>query len=176
MPRWLAAAGLVLGTGVAAFFWTGLSGPADTEGETPALAAPALRLPDIGGTERALGDWAGAVRVVNFWASWCEPCRREMPALTRLQKRHGPEGIQVIGIALDDAAQVAAFLREAGLESNYPQLVAPGPAGLELAAAWNNPAGVLPYTVFVDRDGRIAHRHFGELTYEEAVALALAAR
>jgi thiol-disulfide isomerase/thioredoxin len=140
------------------------------EAEADEWIAPGFRLPDLSGRHHAASDWQGKVLVVNFWASWCEPCRREIPAFAALQQRYRADGLQVVGIALDDAAKIAEFLRSAGIDPGYPQLMAPGGAGIELATAWGNAVGVLPYTVFVDREGRIAHAHFGELTLEAAAA------
>lgn len=142
----------------------------EVQAQTDEWLAPGFQLPDLSGRQYAAGDWQGKVLVVNFWASWCEPCRREIPAFTALQERYRGDGVQVVGIALDDAAKIAEFLRSSGVDPGYPQLMAPGEAGIDLAIAWGNAVGVLPYTVFVDRSGRIAHAHYGELTLDDAAA------
>lgn len=130
--------------------------------------APDFSLPDLSGQRHAMVDWKDRVLMVNFWASWCEPCRREIPAFIALQEQYRADGLQVVGVALDDAAEIARFLQAAGIDSNYPQLLAPGEDGIDLAIAWGNAVGVLPYTVFVDRSGHVVHAHYGELTMEAA--------
>lgn len=115
-------------------------------------------LPDLEGRSRRVADWQGTVRVVNFWATWCAPCREEIPALIRTQSRYGVRGLQVIGIALDDAARVRPFAAEMGI--NYPTLLA-GIDGLDLAAAAGNKVGALPFTVYLDRQGKVVRAELG---------------
>ncbi|MFQ5488375.1 MAG: TlpA family protein disulfide reductase, partial [Gammaproteobacteria bacterium] len=112
----------------------------------------------------------GKITIVNFWASWCQPCRREMPAFMRLQQAYGEQGVQFIGIALDERQAVQTFLEELEVAVNYPILVGDDEA-IEIAKAYGNELGVLPYTVVVDRGGRIAHLQYGEMSAEEAEAL-----
>jgi thiol-disulfide isomerase/thioredoxin len=116
------------------------------------------RLKDLDGRSRAPGDWAGKVVVVNFWATWCAPCREEMPLFVELQRRHGDHGLQLVGIALDDPAKVRLFAQELGI--NYPILLG-GIDTMELMRGAGNWAGVLPYTVIYARDGSVAHTHVG---------------
>jgi len=118
-------------------------------------------LPDTTGQAHASTEWAGRVRLINFWATWCPPCRREIPALIALQQDFGARGLQVIGIAMDDAEAVAAFARETGI--NYPLLVGDQDV-VELAVDLGNHREALPYTVVLDRAGRIVHVHAGEVT------------
>jgi thiol-disulfide isomerase/thioredoxin len=171
LPRlpllFVAGVALLLGAASAAWLWSRHVGE---QAEADEWIAPGFLLPDLSGQQYALSDWRGKVLLVNFWASWCEPCRREIPAFTALQQRYGEEGVQVVGIGLDDAAKIAEFFRVAGIDPGYPQLMAPGAGGVDLAIAWGNAVGVLPYTVFVDRAGRIAHAHYGELTLEDAAS------
>jgi len=148
--------------------WLLQSRDAETDAAAEEWLAPGFQLPDLAGRQHAASDWRGNVLMVNFWASWCEPCRREIPALAALQQRHRADGLQIVGIALDDAAKIAEFFRSTGIDPGYPQLMAPGGDGIDLAMAWGNAVGVLPYTVFVDRQCRIAHAHYGELTMEDA--------
>ncbi len=104
------------------------------------------------------GDFAGKPVLVNLWASWCAPCRREMPELQRFYREQGANGTQVVGIALDDAASVRDFLEQVPVD--YPILLdAPGPtdAGVRLG----NTRGVLPYTVLLSADGRILKQRIG---------------
>ncbi|MEW5787720.1 MAG: TlpA disulfide reductase family protein [Pseudomonadota bacterium] len=108
------------------------------------------RLPDLAGRIQALGQWQGKVLVLNFWAPWCPPCRKEIPDFIRLQERLGGAGLQFVGVALDDPDKVAAFVDETGI--NYPILLgAEEASGLSLAAG--NRLGGLPYTVVFDKRG-----------------------
>lgn len=108
-------------------------------------------LTDLGGQRQAMAQWRGKVLVLNFWAPWCPPCREEIPGFVRLQGRHGDQGLQFVGIALDSAAKVRAYANETGI--NYPLLL--GDAGAaELGRAAGNRLGGLPYTVVLDRRGR----------------------
>lgn len=102
--------------------------------------------------------WAGRDTVVNLWATWCGPCLKEMPELDAFAREQAPNGTQVAGIALDDAAAVRAFLRDHGIA--YPSLVdTPGPA--DAGVRLGNPAGVLPYSLLVSADGRILKTRIG---------------
>jgi thiol-disulfide isomerase/thioredoxin len=129
---------------------------------------PSFSLPDTDGRPRQISEWDGKVLLVNFWATWCPPCKKEIPALIALQDRLGPRGLQVIGVAIDQPDLVRAFGEELGI--NYPSLVG------ELEAAtvikdWGNQYGTLPYSVIVDRQGRITATRLGELTEAQAEAL-----
>lgn len=134
----------------------------------PAAQAPTdFRLPDLQGQARALDDWAGQVRVVNFWAPWCPPCRREVPELMRLQRQFAEQGLVVIGITVDSPENTLAFATANGI--NYPLLIA-DEAGISIARRFGNPVDGLPFTAVVDRQGRIVHVHAGEMSLSEAVA------
>ncbi len=143
---------------------------AENKEDTSALVGmprPDFLLPDIDGFPRKISEWDGHVVALNFWASWCKPCRREMPAFMRLQELFGPQGLQFVGVALDERGAVVDFLTELGVEINYPQLMG-GDEGIDIAKAYGNAFGILPYTVFIGRDGRIAHIQYGELTEKKA--------
>lgn len=120
---------------------------------------PTLDLPDLQGRQIALPTtYPGRPLLINVWASWCAPCVREMPELEAFSRQQGPNGIQVVGIALDDPAAVRVFLRRVGV--TYPILIdAPGPrdAGVQLG----NSAGVLPYSVLVSPDGVLLKQRIG---------------
>lgn len=120
----------------------------------------AARLPDLKGTPQPLAQWRGRVLVVNFWATWCVPCREEIPGFVRLQARHGARGLQFVGIAIDEPDKVTAFAREFGI--NYPLLVGQLDT-LELLRQAGNRAGVLPYTLVLDRQGQVVSREPGGL-------------
>lgn len=125
---------------------------------------PDFRLVDLSGETRSGGEWSGQVRIVNFWATWCPPCRREIPLLIELQQEYGDQ-MQVIGIAIDDMAEVQAYAAEAGF--NYPVLVGQQDA-IELGNAFLPDFVGLPFTVIVDAEDRIAKVHMGELHRDEA--------
>jgi len=129
---------------------------------------PDFTLPDLDGVPRQAASWDGSVTVVNFWATWCEPCRREMPALVELQKRYGSKGLQVVGIALDDRQAVRRFVADLGTAIDYPLLADGEAPGIEVAKQYGNSFGILPYTVVVGRDRRIAFVQLGELTLSQA--------
>ena len=117
-------------------------------------------LPDLDGTVRQLSDWNGKGRLVNFWATWCAPCRREIPLLKKTQEEHGSDGIQVIGIAVDFPEQVVAYAEEA--QFNYPILV-----GQEDAMAAAEASGIdfigMPFTMVIAPDGELIKTHIGEI-------------
>jgi len=108
------------------------------------------KLPDLAGRIQTIKQWRGKVVVLNFWAPWCPPCRREIPDFIRLQERHGQAGLQFVGIALDAPDKVAAFVDETGI--NYPILLG-GDDGAALSSAAGNRLGGLPFTVVFDRRG-----------------------
>lgn len=126
---------------------------------------PQFQLVDREGQVRSLADWPNQSLIVNFWATWCAPCRREIPLLQQLQREHAAEGLQVIGIAVDFRDKVLAYADEMGIE--YPLLIGEQEA-LDAAAAFGMPTVGLPFTVFSDRQGRIVTAHLGELTAAEA--------
>src|ERR1043166_3997207 len=110
----------------------------------------ALSLPDTEGAKQPLAQWRGKVLLVNFWATWCGPCRDEMPELVRAQRDLGPKGLQVVGIAIDQPDKVARFARE--LDLNYPALVATYET-MDVAKPLGDGLLGLPFTVILDRRG-----------------------
>ena len=98
--------------------------------------------------------------IVNFWATWCVPCREEMPEFVKLQRELGAQGVQFVGIAIDDAAKVRDFAAELGL--NYPALIG-GYGAIELSRTLGNRVGALPYTLILDRDGNVRRTQLGPI-------------
>ena len=131
---------------------------------TPAASAVAalwqLRFPDVQGNAQPLSQWRGHIVVLNFWASWCAPCRKEIPDFVALRTQFQPKGVEFVGIAIDNSANVAQFLQR--LPVNYPILIGEG-AAHNLARQLGNPGGALPYTIVLDRDGHIVLSHLGRL-------------
>jgi thiol-disulfide isomerase/thioredoxin len=170
----VALGALALGAGLA--WWLGGPGATPPPPEPQAIPGleqpavpeqrPAFALPDLDGRIREAREWDGKVLVVNFWATWCPPCRKEMPMFKELQARYGPEGLQFVGIAIDDPGPVADFVDSLGI--NYPILLG-GEDAIEASVAYGNALGALPYTVIADRGGRIVLAKRGELTRDEAL-------
>ena len=121
---------------------------------------PSFSMPDLEGTMRSFSEWDGAHRLVNFWATWCAPCRREIPLLKAFQEEHGKAGFQILGIAVDYPEEVVKYAEEA--EFNYPVLT-----GQQEAMAVAESSGIefigLPFTMFVTRDGEYVGAYIGEL-------------
>lgn len=128
----------------------------------------ALSLPDVSGTPQALEQWRGKVVVVNFWATWCAPCREEMPEFMKAQQEYGSRGLQFVGIAVDDAEKVSKFA--ADLKLNYPALVG-GYQAIDISKAMGNRLSALPFTIVVDRKGNVAHTQLGQLKPAELQAI-----
>lgn len=123
---------------------------------------PSTQRPDLDGQPHALAEWKGKLVVVNFWASWCGPCREEMPLLDRTQQRLAEKGLQIVGVAFDSAAATKGFLGETPVR--YPILIDDPDRNHDLSAEFGNDRGVLPYTVLIGRDGRILARRMGNFT------------
>ncbi|MFO1399754.1 MAG: TlpA disulfide reductase family protein [Steroidobacteraceae bacterium] len=128
---------------------------------------PDIRLAGLDGQPRTLRDFGHRPLIVNFWATWCEPCRREMPLLTALRGEYRADGLEVVGIAVDFRDSVADFQKKTPLD--YPLLVGEED-GIEAARAFGMQM-VLPFSVFVDERDRIIALKVGELHRDEADAI-----
>ncbi len=128
--------------------------------QVSAAVRPSFTLPDLEGNDRQLGEWDGKHRVLNFWATWCAPCRREIPLLKAFQDQHGEAGFQVLGIAVDFPEDVIEYAEEA--QFNYPIVT-----GQQEAMAVAETSGIdfigMPFTMFVTRDGEYVGAYMGEL-------------
>ena len=131
----------------------------------PGSQATDFRFVDQHGEEHRFTDWHGAARMVNFWGTWCPPCVHEIPMLIALQESFRADGLQIIGVAVDDSADAFAMAKELGM--NYPTM-ADSRRSIDLLRAYGNRTGALPFTAFVDPEGVIQDRHTGALTLEQS--------
>lgn len=125
---------------------------------------PAFSLPNLKGEPTSITRWDGKIVLVNFWATWCAPCRKEMPGFVELQAHYGERGFQAVGVAMDQPAAVARFTED--LNADYPQLIGRKGA-FEVADRYGNHVGALPYSVLLDRNGIIRFVKPGELSKQE---------
>lgn len=128
-----------------------------------ASAAPTLaqtRFTDQSGSSVSLRAYQGKVVLVNFWATWCSPCREEMPMLNALREKLAPKGVEVVGVALDNKAETYNFARQ--LKINYPIVLGDSDT-LSLLRSLGNPAGALPYSIILDRNGKQVGSLLGRL-------------
>jgi len=122
--------------------------------------AERFSLNDLNGVSHRSEEWQGKILVVNFWATWCPPCRKETPMFVELQELYAAKGLQFLGIAIDDLEQVKDFVDTYAV--NYPILIGNDDA-IELAKKYGNRFGALPYTVIINRQGTIVHAQAGEM-------------
>lgn len=128
------------------------------------MVLPELTLADANGVAHRLSDFSGHALIVNFWATWCEPCRREIPLLMRLRRARQARGLEIVGIAVDFRAAVVKYARATGID--YPLLIGED-RGLEAANAFGMDL-IFPFSVFADRQGRVVAVKVGELHQDEA--------
>jgi len=119
-------------------------------------SAPDFALQALDGKTVHLSDFRGKAVLLNFWATWCQPCKIEMPWFAELQKQYGPQGLQIVGVAMDDASpkEIAEFAQDLGV--NYPILV-----GKEAVGDAYGGVQFLPATFYIGRDGKVVDKVFG---------------
>lgn len=144
------AALVALTAGITAYWWWP---------DQPQQRVPSFTLPNLSGENRSATDWRGDILVLNFWATWCKPCREEIPMLVRAQNDLGGRGVQIVGMAVDNPEPVRKFAQEYGI--NYPVLVETADT-MRVQNALGGSAG-LPFTVVVDRRGRVHAKQAGRI-------------
>jgi len=112
---------------------------------------------DTEGKKVALSDFKGKVIILDFWATWCVPCKAEIPGFIELQKKYGPQGLQIIGLSVDDPPSTARKYA-VEMKMNYPVLLAEGKEDILKAY---DPIPSIPVSIVIDRQGRIVSRHLG---------------
>jgi thiol-disulfide isomerase/thioredoxin len=171
MPSWLknifplitALLALALGFWLAQALRTPTLTPITDEGHRIEFS-----LPDLSDKPRHVSEWRGKLTLLNFWATWCPPCKQEIPAFIKLQRDYGGHGLQIVGVALDTKESVTAFREESGI--NYPILIDQDVA-LKLMARYGNSSGSLPFSVILARSGEIISRKLGAYSEEELETL-----
>ncbi|QGM20929.1 redoxin domain-containing protein [Spiribacter sp. 2438] len=154
----LLAAVIGAASGILAVYWF------QQGGEPDAPPRPAFTLPDLDGERRSISEWDDHIVVLNFWATWCAPCREEIPLFTRLHEEFADRDVRFLGVAIDDPEPIRTFLGE--VRMGYTTLYGMETA-LDVTAAYGNERGTLPYTVIISRDGRILQRFSGQLHEED---------
>lgn len=149
---------LSVGFGFQYFFRGSHSGHGNNKSTQPLFAAT---FPDENGKPQSLQQYAGKIVVLNFWATWCEPCREEMPELSALHDAHKDNNIVVLGLAVDDVAAISDFSKETKV--SYP-LFAADMQGMEIASNLGNDKSVLPFTVIINADGSVTKTYFGRIS------------
>ena len=151
---------LALGVGLSTRFFIE---PAQSK---TAASLTEFSLPDAAGKQHDSKEWQGKIRIINFWASWCSPCLKEIPEFITLQKKYADKNVQFIGIAIDEADEVIKYIKT--IDINYPMLIG-SDTGMSLAQQWGNNVGAVPFTIVVDSKGKIVHQQAGEFSTEQIV-------
>lgn len=150
--------GLAVSTGMDGFFAPAV--PAGVTVLKPGDQRADLALTDLTGGTRRLAEWNGKLVLLNFWASWCGPCREEMPLLDAKRAELAAKGFEVVGIAIDEPDAVRGFLKDSPVK--YPILLANEDEDASLR--YGDTRGVLPYSVLIGRDGRILAQRAGNFS------------
>lgn len=155
---------ILAGAGVAAAVAGAVAGAFVLQSGSGAAELLGATFSDLDGRPRRLLEWRGRAVVCNFWATWCAPCREEIPLLVAAKQQLSDTSIEIVGIGFDSADKIREFA--ASYKINYPLLIAGAPA-LTLLRTLGNRSGGLPYTIALDRSGAIVQRHLGALKQSE---------
>ena len=159
------AAGLLSLAGLA--MWIGQSGAPTAKLSELDVSAGTIytsSFPDTEGKQQSLGQWQHKLLIINFWATWCGPCKEEMPIFAKLQKKYGANGLQIIGIAADLPLNVVNFDKK--LNVGYPLLPDEARA-IEFSKRLGNRLGLLPHTVIVQPGGEVLRSQLGVINEAE---------
>jgi len=167
--RWPLFMAVAIGAAALGFFF----GQPQVQSPPELPAGSAARLNELvvatpEGQAAPLSQWAGKVRVINFWATWCPPCREEMPEFSRMQEKLADKGVQFVGIGIDTPENILNFQKASPV--SYPLLLGSYDV-LKLTVELGNKSSALPFTVILDRAGQIAHSKTGKLSEAELEAL-----
>lgn len=131
----------------------------DVVGQT----APDFSLTKLNGGKMNLADYKGNLVILNFWASWCPPCRAEIPAFVKVQQKYKDNGVAFLGVAIEDKEDVENYVKEVTL--NYPTSYGVEEA-YEVSAKYGNPDGALPYTLVISPKQKILESYNGQVSEE----------
>jgi thiol-disulfide isomerase/thioredoxin len=146
------------------YFISGDASVQDKHDESSTQVFFAATFPDANDKPQALKQWQGKIIVLNFWATWCPPCREEMPELSELNTQYQDKNVIVLGLAIDDVKLINEFIKETKI--SYP-LLAAEEGGMDLASGLGNNKGVLPYTVIIKPDRTVAKTYFGRISKQQ---------
>ncbi len=136
--------------------------------ESKPMPLPAFSFPDSAGKNHDIQEWQDKILVINFWATWCSPCLKEIPEFIQLQTELKHKNVQFIGIAIDDIEAVKRFQEE--IPINYPILLGGDAKGFGLSRQLGNLMSALPYTVFV-KNNMVISRHAGEMSKDDVIQI-----
>jgi len=126
------------------------------------------QLVDTKGQQHTLSEWHGKILILNFWATWCPPCLKEVPDFVELQTQYQQQNLQFIGIAIEEKQSLIEHPLYAQI--NYPVLIA-GNGGVSLSKKWGNLASIVPFSVVISPEGKIIHRQQGEFKREKILEI-----
>lgn len=162
----------IIGICVLILFWL-LFYPQDKPEQTEAVSKPHtlkrqdFTLPDLQAQPQAFSQWNDKVVLLNFWATWCPPCRREMPDFIEVYEQYKVQDFVVIGVGIDDEKRIVDFVKQ--LEVSYPILVG-GQTAMQVSRLYGNRSGALPYSILIDKNGIIRFRAGGLISKKKLLS------